>query len=196
LPFGPTYSASQLGGPLRQCEIVANVAEHIASLSGEDPSNVVGLAVKLHPLVIVLTQDCDLNQDFVARGSADSKAAHLLHNILLCDLYYADDVKADRGVIAGSDIWKRVFQNKDERFQYLREILPRDDFIATGLSPLVADFKRIFTLPTESLYVQLNGQAKRRACINSPYLEHVSARHSHFLSRIALPLDHHDPVAE
>jgi hypothetical protein len=96
-----------------------------------------------------------------------------------------------RKIAAGSDIWKRIIHNKDDRFQHLRQIPPESDLAAIGIAALIVDFKRIFTLPTEILYGQLQRSAKRRAVLTSPYLEHLSGRCAHFLSRVALPVDHH-----
>jgi hypothetical protein len=63
---------------------------------------------------------------------------------------------------------------------------------------MAIDFKRYFTLPTDELYLRVERQETRRRCgLKSPYLEHLSARFSCFLSRVALPEDHFsEPVAK
>ena len=101
--------------------------------------------------------------------------------------------KAEDRVARGNDIWKRVVQNKDERFHYLMSIAAEFDSNTSGLNALLIDFKRILTIPTTTLYNQLSAAAKRRTVLTSPYVEHLSSRHAYFLSRVALPFDHHAP---
>jgi hypothetical protein len=145
----------------------------------------------MHPFAIVLAQDCDLAQDFMGRRG-EVKPKLLVPNILMCEVDLAENLKGDAERIArGSDIWKRVEQNQDDRFQFLREVAPDTDALGEGVGPLLVDFKRTFTLPTDGLYEQLLRVAKRRSVLTSPYREHLSSRHAHFISRVALPLDHH-----
>lgn len=93
--------------------------------------------------------------------------------------------------IMGKDIKKRIYQNKDERYQYLRAIEPAQDVLKEGLQSMILDFKRYFTLATDDLYYQLETTAKRRAVLNSPYLEHLTTRFFNFQARVALSEDHY-----
>ena len=63
----PFYVASRAEGPLRQAEILSNVHQHKIAL--ESLSNPEGIEVDPidHELTIILSQDCDLEQDFKRR---------------------------------------------------------------------------------------------------------------------------------
>jgi len=142
-----------------------------------------------HPQAVVITQDCDLEQDFKARQAASSKNAadKLIPNILLLEAISATELLAG---LSGSDIRKRVRQNKDERYHVFQKVEASDDSEGAGLPSLGADFKRYFTVPTDELYAQLASNAKRRTCLFSPYMEHLAKRFADFQSRVALPKDH------
>ncbi len=188
---GPTYDASIAGSPLRQGEILSSVEQYIVRASTQGADHPVDAKRKLHPFAVVLAQDCDLAQDFAGRQN-EIQVRLLIPNIMMCELDLAESLKGDTDRIAkGPDIWKRIIQNKDDRFQYLRAIAPEFDALAQGIAALLADFKRTFTLPTDGLHEQLQRVTKRRAVLMSPYREHLSFRHAHFISRVALPLDHH-----
>jgi hypothetical protein len=187
------YALSVPDGPLRQGEILAPVEQFIVQISSQHPEEPPNVRVKKHPFAVVLSQDCDLAQDFNARSSGDVllKAKLLMPNIILCEVDLAENMKGGGTIAPGSDIWKRIVQNKDERFQYLREVTAGLDAGNTGIPPLLVDFKRTFTVPTDTLYEQLQRITKRRTVLISPYLEHLSARYASFISRVALPRDHH-----
>lgn len=193
---GPSYIPAVSGGPLRQGEILSSLEQYLARAADSAGMAPVDLRLKTHPFAVVLTQDCDLAQDFAGRqGAAQNKL--LVPNILMCEMDFAEDLKGDADRIArGSDIWKRIVHNKDERFHYLREVTRDADASGEGVAPLLVDFKRSFTLPTEGLYEQLSRNAKRRAILTCPYREHLASRHAFFISRVALPVDHHDPWPE
>ena len=188
----PTYLGSTPNGPLRQGEVISTIVQHIVIEYPPGDEQRPRVREKKHPLVIVLSQDCDLTQDFMSRADNSVDSRQTLHNILLCEVENSEVMKNKADQVArGSDIWKRILQNKDERFQYLRAIPKELDALGKGVDPLIADFKRTFTLPTETLYGQLNGAANRRACLNSPYREHLSTRLAYFLARVALSREHH-----
>ena len=88
-------------------------------------------------------------------------------------------------------MWRRVRENKDERFHYLRLVRSEEDALSQGLPYLAVDFKRYFTIPTDEMYAQLQAEARRRARLVSPYLEHFCSRFAYFQQRIALADDHH-----
>ncbi len=185
---GLTYTLADQTGPIRQGEIISHVDLYIVQLSDREGEPVT-VRRESQPYSIVMTQDCDLAQDFNIRSTDNPAAAKLMHNILLCAVDTAENLKAT--VPVGSDIWKRIIQNKDDRYQYLREIAIDFDSVGVGIPTLLIDFKRAFTIPTAMLYEQLRRQARRRAVLTSPYLEHLSSRFAYFVSRVALPRDHH-----
>jgi hypothetical protein len=139
----------------------------------------------------VLTQDCDLENDFKTRSKKSESgvsAEGVLPNVLLCEVI---TVAALRITAPGSDVWRKVKANKDERYHVLESAAAWADALKEGLPPLGIDFKRYFTIPTDELYFQIGSGAKRRCRLISPYREHLSTRFSAFLARVALPLPHH-----
>ena len=188
---GPIYIAASPGGPLRQGEILSSVEQYLVKVNSRGAEQPVDVTKKSHPFSVVLTQDCDLAQDFTGRES-EIQSRLTIPNVILCEVDLAENLKGDPDRIAsGSEMWKRIRQNQIDRFQYLHAIAPEVDALDQGIAALLVDFKRTFTLPTDGLYEQLQRIAKRRAILSSPYREHLSSRHSHFMSRVALPLDHH-----
>ncbi|HKF47860.1 MAG TPA: hypothetical protein VKB38_10930 [Terracidiphilus sp.] len=191
---GQPYSRSVPGNQLRQGEIISSVAQYMVSVNYNDQAQPSDVRSRIHPYVIVLSQDCDLAQDFSCRQSSNTSNA--LQNILLCEVDLASNIKGDRTRIPGSDIWKRIHQNQDSRFQFLRAVVAEHDTGGAGIPEMLVDFRRAFTLPTADLYEQAKWSAKRRAVLKSPYVEHLSTRFGFFLSRVALPLDHHVEIRE
>ncbi|MBK8028934.1 MAG: hypothetical protein IPK17_05385 [Chloroflexi bacterium] len=82
------------------------------------------------PHAIIVTQDCDLEQDYDARFNSTAGKHRKLPNILFCEVEIADDVQAEknskevieekrvRSEKLDSGIWEAIPQNKDERFQF------------------------------------------------------------------------------
>jgi len=137
-----------------------------------------------YPFVLVLSQSCDLIQDFSARGDGKPQ----LPDLLLCDVPTAESLRA---TCPGSDVWKRIKQNKDERYHFLEKTLPECDVAREGLPELGVDFKRYFSLPTDEVYRRIElGPTRRRSVLRTPYSEHMSSRFAYFLGRVALPREH------
>jgi hypothetical protein len=184
---GKLYAPSQ-GGPLRQGEILSDLIETrtVSGSKGQAPQ----VDLVSHPYVVVLSQDCDLDLDFQARNSPEA-VSHpddkLLPSVLLCQATSATDLRSH---LSDSQIWKQITQNKNKRYQYLRSVPAEVDALGTGIFDLGIDFKRYFATSTEHVYLQLQGPAKRRSKLQSPYLEHLSSRFAYFLSRVALPEEH------
>jgi hypothetical protein len=176
-----------VGSPLRQGELLTNVVFvrlDLATLSADSP----GVQRVTHPYALILTQDCDLEQDFRARQGVN-KPDKLIPAVLLCEVITAEQLRGSTGIT--TDIWKGISQNKNERYHFLQKIEPACDACREGLPELGIDFKRYFTLPTDELYRRIEmGEARRRCVLASPYLEHLSSRFAYFMSRVALPEDH------
>jgi hypothetical protein len=181
------YEPSALTGALRQGEIVSDVIQVRLMIESLVPGAEPAIAEVRHPLAIIMTQDCDLDWDFKARQSNGSEGKRI-PNVLFCEVIGATELRGRQGI--NSEIWKRISQNKDERYQFLQRILPDADAVGKGLPELGIDFKRYFTVPTEELYHRLIAQAHRRCRLLSPYLEHLSTRFGYYQFRVALPADH------
>jgi hypothetical protein len=184
------YDRVESGSRLYGGEILSAFVEHQAVFVSGEYTEV----SEEHPYIVVLSQDCDLEQDDRARKAQDmeqgKREAALLRHILLVTASAAEKVRAG---IGGKDIWKRVEQNKDERYQYLTGVPLEVDSAGLGIPDLILDFKRTLScLTAELLAAVQRGETKRRARLKSPYAEHLAHRFGFFFQRIPLPRDHHD----
>ena len=172
----------------RQCEIISGLVQSIPQFrDGEPPA----IDLITHPFALVISQDCDLDLDYLARKRTDAKNADAqsLPNILFCMVVTAEQLKGAAGV--DSRVWARVKINKDERYHFFEKVPANCEALSEGLPELGIDFKRYFTIPTDDVYNQSRtGDLKRRCCLLSPYLEHCATRFGFYQSRIALPEDH------
>lgn len=184
-------------GALRQGEILTGLVQVKLAVGSLFP---IGdeqriLEEVIHPFVIVASQDCDLDWDYKARKSISSKgeievgADKMMPNIIFCEANTASALKSSPGI--NSEIWKRVRQNKDERYQFLEQVSPEQDSLKEGVAELGVDFKRYFTIPTAEVYARLEkNEFKRRCRLDHPYLQHFMTRYGNFQSRVALPAEH------
>lgn len=185
------------GERLYQGEILENIVEWVPTYSETDPRSIVEVSPRLRKYVVVLTQDCDLAQDWARRASATQQETDLPH-VVLCPAGEAEQ-RFDADGITGNDRRKPIRNNKNERYQYLADVPSHLDGLRRGFSALLIDFKSIFAIRTVELYRQLglNGEdaARRRFRLTTPWAEHLQCRFASYHSRIALPRDHFVPEA-
>jgi len=192
-PIVPTaeeiYDASE-GSELRQSEIITGLIQLVTDLDSiKSGSKLIVNSIE-HPYVIVVSEDCDLTQDFDARRKNQLTSDKIMPSVLFCQVTTAKELRGPAGEGMNKDLWSKVKINKDERYQFLEKVPPASDALGEGLPELGIDFKRHFSLPTEEAYYRIATDAKRRCRLRSPYLEHFSTRFAYFLSRVALPADH------
>ena len=141
------------------------------------------------PYVVILTQDCDLLQDFNNRSSpTTTKHDKYLHSILLCPAYRTEEFKSGthlRGLNLvmenwGGDKWKRILGNQSYRHHFLSSYA---DF---QIPDLILDFKHFVTAPRDIVY-RASFRAVHLGTIADLYRENLSIRFAQYLSRIALP---------
>ena len=188
----PAYSPSPTAGALRQGEILSHVIEvslNLESLQHGQPEQL-QFDEKIHPLAIILTQDCDLDWDFKAREVPGSHEQRPLDHkkipkILLCEVWHADQLSGEPNINSG--LWRRIRRNGDERFHILSSISQEEDTLREGLPEMAIDFKRIFAVPTDELYYRLTSGTRRRAFLQPPFLQHLSSRFAFYCMRVALP---------
>ena len=200
------YQAPPTSGPLRQGELLGPVWEHQAtSPASEHPAGAALPYISVqHSFVMVISQDCDLLWDFNARFESDQSKRDLhpeidgiddhpscVPHVLLCDTFAHDDI---RPRIKGSDIWKRIRGNQDERYHRFDSapvILAADDGTEdqVGEFPdLFLDFKKALALPTRQLYLGLREASVPRLALVPPiYLHDLIHRFFGYHSRVALP---------
>jgi hypothetical protein len=180
---------------LYQGEVLSNFVERTVRwvATGEDGDEF-GFDEVIHPYVVVVSQDCDLEQDAGARSrerqqDEQQRANAVLGRVLLV---VASEFERAKDWFPGSDVRKRAKQNKDERYHFLSAIPQPVDAASEGVAALVLDFKRVFTYPMEELLRAIaRGETRRRARLITPYAEHLSDRLGYFVQRVGLPRDHH-----
>lgn len=171
---------------IRQGDVIRNVVyfEHIV----EDEGNLT-ISMITFPSVVVLTQDCDLAQDYKFRNEAQNSKDKLLISVLVAPLYNSDHVfngehLSEIGITStpmskNNIIGKQVMQNKNPRYHYV-------DFPESiELVPSIVDFKHYFSVPVPILLELKKGNF---VCSFSDLNKaDLSQRFASFLSRIGLP---------
>jgi hypothetical protein len=131
----PYWIASPSTGPILQTELLSNVIEFRAVINsiGTQEENV---EVITHPLVMVMTQDCELDLDYKARYDIGKvKKNRLIDSVLLCLVDDAERLRAahrESGAIASGEIWKAIKINQHERY-HVFDAVPAE--IATLQTP-------------------------------------------------------------
>lgn len=197
VPF--KYEQAPPAGEFRQGEILADVFEYrpIDPVGCRAAGTTIDVAPVAHALTIIVTQDCDLLSDFNRRSEGSLEHQNILHHILLCDIFKEDEIRSR--LPPGSEPWKRVRQNQDERYhcvvagpigeEICEDCAPGDRPAIYALPSLYLDFKRILSIPTGDLYRALEtGESRRLALLPSHYMYDLIHRLYSFLSRIGLPI--------
>jgi hypothetical protein len=187
------YELPASSGELRQGELLQNIWEFRPTVPAtkHDPSPPVAFQVITHSKMIVMTADCDLVQDHATRfpqawhaieGEADPK---LLPQILMCDLFTEDEIHSQ---MPGSDVWKRVKKNQDERYHCLAAADVGTPAV-NSLPALYMDFKKAIGLPTTAIYqgLAVPHGISRIAVVPPTYIHDLIHRFFGFLSRVGVP---------
>lgn len=186
------YSRSSgVADSFRQGEILSNVVQAHLNL---EALKVGELAIDTieHPFAIILSQDCDCIQDYSLREAGESSRDRLMPSVLLAEVQTAEYMRSPSNPgQMNNGLWVPIRKNKNERYQFLEAVQAEEDSASTGIPELTVDFRRVFTVSTDELYLRIEtGETLRRCRLLSPYLEHFSSRASYFFQRVALPKDH------
>ena len=192
------YEAADQSGRLSQGEILVGLEERLSA-------NVEGQAVSAnstriftvvpHDTVIVVTPDCDLLGDFFYRFCQDASSlndkdirarqSNLLSHVLCCEVY--EQVEFKKSIAGGSDIWRRIEKNQDERYHHIPsgQTLGQLD---NERPDFFLDFKRVFSISTEDLYKSLeSAPVLRRGVLPTPWILSLVSRLFNFQGRVCLP---------
>ena len=171
-----------------QGDILRDV-EHIEHV--HEASGVIEVSKIVFPLVIVLTQDCDLEQDYRVRWSRKkvSNNDKMLFSVLVAPLYNVEHVYGGehlsdlemrmQTIIKNRTPGNSLRLNETARYHYLE--FPDE----LQIVPSVIDFKHYF-----SVHITYLKRIKMRhfVCkVAELYREDISQRFANFLSRIGLP---------
>ncbi len=182
------FSPSSAEGAFHQGEILSDVVQLCVLVNSLSPDSE-GLEFEevLHPFAVVLTQECDLDWDFKARNyerDENKRQLKLVPNLLLCEVFPEATI---RPKIKGSEIWRRIVNNQDERYHQVPAVPASADLRSEGLPALIADFKHLFAIRTDELYHRLGTGLGRRAIIQVPWVLDLSSRYGYYCHRVALP---------
>jgi hypothetical protein len=141
------------------------------------------------PLVIVLSQDCDLEHDANHRISERPTQDKWLLSVLAAPIYNAEHVY--RGEHLNElERTMRVIKKSSTTANHIRNNeIPRYHFLEFGpglnLPASIVDFKHYFSLPVEQAH-QLR-RTQYVASISPLFRESASQRFSNYLARVGLP---------
>lgn len=143
------------------------------------------------PLVVVLTQDCDLEQDYRVRWArrAPKNQDKMLFSVLVAPLYNVEHVYAGSHLaelkMTMMEINRRktpgnnLRNNESPRYHYLE--FPRDIPIVNS----VIDFKHYFSVNVD--YLKRLKRTNFVCRVAEVFREDISQRFASFLSRVGLP---------
>jgi len=175
---------------LCQGDIISNV--ELIEYAEIDSEGIVNISKIVFPFVIVLTQDCDLEQDYNNRINEErsNEDKHIL-SVIVAPLYnvehiyngeHLSELNLKMQIINRKPTKtenKFLRQNKNPRYHYL------EFEVNIPIVNSVIDFKHYFTVNSEGLK---NLKKTNFICkVEELYREQISLRFSNYLSRIGLP---------
>jgi len=143
----------------------------------------------LFPNVYILSQDCDLEQDYKNRNSKEenSQDKYLL-SVLVAPVYNAEKVYAGQHmnelemnmspINKNKTPGKNIQKNTNPRYHYL-------EFHDNSMVPSVIDFKHYFSVNTN--YLRGIKKTNYFCTVSELFREDISLRFSNYLARIGLP---------
>ena len=176
---------------INQCDIFRDV-EFIEYVKEDESSIEVSKIV--FPQVIVLTQACDLQQDYNARKQRnETKTGNqdkFLISVIVAPMYNFEDFRQGNHLEQlglemepkgrrSKSLCENIIKNENKRYHYMNF---SDD---VELVESVIDFKHYFTVTVN--YLNSIYEKKYVCSVDSLYRELISQRFSNFLARIGLP---------
>lgn len=144
------------------------------------------------PYAIVLSQDCDLEQDYNQRnppkGIVPQNNDKFLQSVLICPGYIAESFRTGEhlkkiGLTMQSwnkEQWNYIKKNQNQRFHFF------ESDPGMGMPNIVIDFKQYYTIPRDEIYTIYKLQYK--VSVAPIFREDISLRFANYLSRIGLPV--------
>lgn len=183
-----------LGDIYRNVEYVENISEETVTEENEEV-RILEIKKIIFPYVVILTQDCDLAQDYKFRFDREKSGDKILLSVLVAPIYNAEDVFEGKHLSKIRDrlmqtikvkkgkklttVGKHLVHNETPRYHYLE--FPKE----VPIVPSIIDFKHYFSLDVEHLY---EIREQNFVCkISELYREDISQRFASFISRIGLP---------
>ena len=173
---------------LAQGDILRDV-EHVEYVL--EKSGVIEVSKVVFPLSIVLTQDCDLAQDYKFRWSraSTSNEDKWLLSVILAPIYNVEHVYTGEHLSALGMRMNPVSRNKTPGQNLRKNETPRYHYVEfpedLPLVPSVIDFKHYFT--ANVTYLKKHKRSKFVCQVSELYREDISHRFSSYLARVGLP---------
>jgi hypothetical protein len=168
------------GDVIRDIEFVEYVAER---------DGIVEVSKIVFPLCVVLTQDCDLEQDHNFRANASGTQDKYLMSVLVAPLYNVEHVYDGSHLselkLTMAEVPRKgntggfLRHNERPRYHYLE--FPADTRIVAS----VIDFKHYFS--ANLTYLTQHKRTHFACRLGGLFRQDVSARFAAFLARVALP---------
>jgi hypothetical protein len=176
------------GDIYRNIEYIENIDE-TDDETGDEKKKVIEISKIVFPYVIVLTQDCDLAQDFTFRNESKKTDDKLMLSVLVAPLYNVEDVYLGKHLEKLDTKMEPINKNKTPGDFLRNNSNPRYHYLefpkCVSLVPSVIDFKHYFSVDVKYLY---SVKDKKFICkVSELYREDISHRFASFLSRIGLP---------
>ncbi len=158
--------------------------EYIAEADG-----IIEVSKILFPLVIVLSQDCDLEQDYRFRMEPGKNQDKWLLSVLVAPLYNKEHLFAGEH-LSGLNYSMQLIPRKSTYSNLIQKNqIPRYHFLDfppdTGIVPSVVDFKHYFSVNVK--YLQSIYESNHICMVSPLFREEISRRFASFLARIGLP---------
>lgn len=184
-----TYTENTL--VINQCDIFRNV-EFIEYV--KESANTIEVSKIVFPLAMVLTQACDLQQDYNARKRNETDKGgnqdKFLISVIVAPIYNFEEFRVGThldqlGLMMepkgrrNKSMCENIIKNENKRYHYLN--FDKNVEIVES----VVDFKHYFTVTIT--YLNSIRNSNYVCSIDSLYREAIVQRFSNFLSRIGLP---------
>jgi len=141
------------------------------------------------PLVIVLSQDCDLEHDYMFRSEPGRNQDKWLLSVLVAPLYNKEHLFAGDHLNGLSYSMQSIPRSSTHSRFIQNNQIPRYHFLdfppETGIVPSVVDFKHYFSVNVK--YLQSLYESNHICMISPLFREEISRRFASFLARIGLP---------
>ena len=173
---------------IRQGAIYRNVdlIERVDELAG-----VIQVSRIRFPHVVVLTQDCDLQQDYSFRYGKITRSTQdkLLLSVLVAPLYNAEHVYSGTHLSELDTKMRPIDPDKSKGKSLCQNQLPRYHYLTfpsgSDIPPSVVDFKHYFSVCVD--YLKQEKKDDFICWIAPIYREQLCQRFGAFLSRIGVP---------
>lgn len=159
----------------------------ISQVLAINEKEIISIDINFHH-VLVLSQDCDLEQFFNAQNKDKNNIGPYLHNVIITPCFYRDEIESGKCLeymqITQEPLSRKIIEkiHKDElmRYQHIR----KEDKLF--IPDLYIDFKAYYAISPTYLYSMYN--KSYLATINALFRERITQRYTNYVGRIGIPV--------